>query len=228
MTEKNGGYFTLFEKLLWLCSVSVITISSVFSPNFHLVTTIASLLGVTALIFIAKGNVVGQYLIIVFSILYAIVSYEQRFFGEMITYAGMSLPSAIAACITWLKNPSTESRNEVRVGRMTAKKWTILCVASLLVTLAFYFILSALHTNKLIVSTVSVTTSFFAAMLLILRSPYYAIAYALNDVVLIVLWTFACLSSLAYLPMVLCFVVFLFNDSYGFYCWRKREKRQNG
>ncbi len=227
MKEKRSGYFTLFEIILWSCSVLVIAVSSVLSPDFHVLTTVASLLGVTALIFIAKGNVIGQYLIIVFSILYAIVSYEQRYFGEMITYAGMSLPSAVLACITWLKNPSAESQSEVRVGRMTAKKWTLLSVASLLVTVAFYFILAALETNNLLVSTVSVTTSFFAAMLLILRSPYYAVAYALNDIVLIVLWVFACVSSLAYLPMVLCFVVFLFNDSYGFFCWRKREKRQN-
>ncbi|MBQ8291180.1 MAG: nicotinamide mononucleotide transporter [Clostridia bacterium] len=224
--KKLLNYLSPFEWGLWLTSVAAIAISFTFGGAFHILTLIASLLGVTALIFIAKGNVLGQYLIIVFSILYAIVSYEQRYFGEMITYVGMSLPSAVVACVTWLKNPVEGKKSEVKIATMTGKKWTAVSIAALLVTIIFYFILAALHTNNLIVSTVSVTTSFFASMLLILRSPYYAVAYAANDIVLIALWTASSFVSLAYLPMVVCFLAFLANDLYGFYSWKKRQKTQ--
>ena len=39
---------------------------------------IASLVGVTSLIFIAKGNPIGQALIVVFSLLYGAISYSFR------------------------------------------------------------------------------------------------------------------------------------------------------
>ena len=94
------------------------------------------------------------------------------------------------------------------------------------VTAAFYFILKALHTANLIPSTVSVATSFLAVYLTFRRSPYYALAYAANDVVLILLWTLAAIEDLSYLSVIICFVMFLANDLYGFLNWRKMQKKQ--
>ena len=58
------------------------------------------------------------------------------------------------------------------------------------------------------------------------RSPFYAVDYATNDVVLIVLWTLAAVENISYISVVVCFVAFLANDIYGFINWRKIEKRQ--
>ena len=220
-------YFSPFEWTLWIGSVAVIALSFLLGGEFHILTLIASLVGVTALIFIAKGNVIGQFFVIVFSALYALVSLEQRYYGEMITYLGMSLPAAAVACVSWLKTPSKQGKNEVQVATMSATKWFWLVLSTILVTFAFYFILRFFNTNNLLVSTISVTTSFLASMLIILRSPYYALAYAANDIVLIVLWTFSSFLSIAYLPMVICFVAFLLNDLYAFYNWKRMQKRQN-
>ena len=225
--KKILSYFTLFEWLLWLGSVLAITLSFLLCGDFYPLTLIVSLLGVTALIFIAKGNVIGQFIIIVFSILYGIISWNFRYYGEMITYVFMSLPAAVFACVSWLKNPSKKGKSEVQVGTMSATKWIIVSTIAVVVTVVFYFVLKHFETQNLLPSTLSVTTSVFAAVLLYLRSPYYAVAYAANDVVLIVLWTLASLQSLAYLPMVVCFVAFLCNDLYGFINWKRMQKRQN-
>src|SRR5690606_37024781 len=100
-------------------------------------------------------------------------------------------------------------------------------IISTLVTIIFYFILEFLQTPNLIVSTISVFTSMFAAILMMYRVPYYAIAYAVNDIILIVLWILASISSISYIPMVLCFIIFLVNDLYAFIDWSKRRKIQN-
>ena len=99
-------------------------------------------------------------------------------------------------------------------------------VLALLVTVLFYFILKALGTANLLFSTISITTSFVASYLTFLRSPYYAIGYSANDIVLIILWILASVEDVSYLPMVACFVMFLFNDLYGFYNWRRMQTRQ--
>lgn len=219
-------FLSPFEWGLWICSALVITVSFFLGADRYLLTLVASLLGVSALIFIAKGNVIGQFLIIGFSILYGIISWKFRYYGEMITYVFMSLPSAIVACISWLRHPSKAGKAEVEISQMTAKKWIFLSLSAAAVTAAFYFILKYFDTANLPLSTLSVTTSFFAAMLLILRSPYYAIGYAFNDVVLIGLWVLASIKSISYLPMVFCFLTFLVNDSYGFINWKRMQKRQ--
>jgi nicotinamide riboside transporter PnuC len=94
------------------------------------------------------------------------------------------------------------------------------------VTAGVYFLLRALGTAQLVVSTISFVTSFGAAYLLIRRSQYYAVFYVLNDVVLIALWSLAFASGESVLPNVICFVVFFFNDAYGFYDWRRRARLQ--
>ena len=58
------------------------------------------------------------------------------------------------------------------------------------------------------------------------RSPYFALAYAMNDIVLIVLWVLASVLDIRYISVVVCFVAFLFNDIYGFISWHRMKKRQ--
>ena len=216
---------TKFEWGLWLFSLVGVLVCSLLSPDFHLIGTLASLLGVTSLIFIAEGKWQGQILIILFAMLYGLVSFEQRYFGEMITYLCMTSPMAIAAVISWFRHPFRDT-GEVAVRPIGWRGILWLAVSSAAVTVLFYFILGALGNAVLLASTLSVTTSFLASALTYLRSPYYALAYAANDVVLIVLWVTAAGQDLSCLPMVLCFAMFLANDLYGFFNWKRMEKRQ--
>lgn len=214
-----------FEWTLWAVSAIMVIAAFLIPEKKDIPSLIASLIGVTALIFIAKGMVLGQALTVAFAVGYGIVSWSQRYYGEMITYLCMSAPMAISAIVSWVKHPYKDSA-EVQVGKLSKRTWLFLSLAAAIVTVAFYFILQALGTANLLVSTLSVTTSFFAASLTFLRSPYYALGYSANDVVLIVLWVCSAVSDLSYLPMVLCFVMFLLNDLYGFFNWKRMEKRQ--
>lgn len=217
---------TKFELVLWILSLITVSASFLISSPPDYLTLAASLIGVTALIFVAKGYVLGQVLTVLFSVFYGIISFFFSYYGEMITYLLMTTPMAIMAIISWVRHPYKES-NEVEVSRLNGKKTIIMWVSALLVTAAFYFILKALGNANLLVSTISVTTSFLASYLTFCRSPYYALAYAANDIVLIILWVMASLTSLSYLPMVFCFIMFFLNDMYGFYNWRKMQKRQS-
>ncbi len=220
------SHLTKFEWILWSVSMASTLISFLFTKDGNIISLLASLVGVTALIFVAKGFVIGQILCVVFAILYGIVSYSQRYYGEMITYLGMSAPIAVLSVISWVRNPY-EGTPEVRVRTLTAKQKLSVAGLAIIVTAVFYFILKAIENASLIVSTISVTTSFIASYLTFLRSPYYALGYAANDIVLIILWTVSTLSDISYLPMLICFVMFLANDIYGFINWRKMLYRQN-
>ena len=96
------------------------------------------------------------------------------------------------------------------------------------VTVLFYFILNVFDTANIIPSTISVTTSFMAVYLTFRRSAYFALAYAANDIVLIILWVMAAMSNISYLSVSICFVMFLVNDVYGYINWsRMKERQQN-
>lgn len=225
--KKALKYFTPFEIALWTCSVTLISVAFGVFDGRNGLTLAASLIGATSLIFTAKGNAFGQILIIVFSVLYGIISYSFAYYGEMITYLGMSAPIAILAVVAWLKNPYAGGKAEVKVNRLSAGEHVFMWVLAAGVTAAFYFILEAFDTANLIPSTVSVTTSFVAAYLTFRRSPLYALAYAANDIVLIVLWAMASAEDITYVSVLICFVTFLVNDIYGFVSWSKMRKRQS-
>ena len=189
-------------------------------------TLASSLIGVTSLIFTAKGNPIGQILMIVFSLLYGYISFVFTYYGEMLTYLCMTMPMAIFALISWLKNPYKKNKAEVKVNRLKKGEPVFMWIATAIITLIFYFILSAFHTKNIIPSTISVTTSFLAVYLTFRRNPFYAIGYAANDIVLIVLWILATIENTSYLSVVVCFVTFFANDIYGFISWQKMAKKQ--
>lgn len=190
-------------------------------------TLTASLIGVTSLIFNAKGNPVGQALMVVFGLIYGAISYSFAYYGEMITYLGMSVPMAVFALVSWLRNPYKGNRAEVKVNRVGKGELVFMCFLTLLVTIAFFFILKFFNTANLALSTISITTSFIAVYLTFRRSPYFALAYAANDVILIGLWILASISDARYISVVVCFIAFLVNDIYGYISWQRMRKRQS-
>ena len=215
-----------FELILWISSLIVITISFLIPEKKEIFNLIASLIGVTALIFIAKGYVIGQVLIVIFAVFYGVISFFTQYYGEMITYLGMSAPIAMAAVISWLRHPYEDTK-EVKVNKLKPIQIVFMLLIAIAVTIAFYFILGFFGTANLLLSTFSVFTSFVAASFTFMRSPYYGFCYAMNDLVLIVLWILAAIKDISYIPMIFCFVMFLANDLYGFINWLRMRKRQS-
>ena len=214
------------EWWLWSISMLIVTVSNLVGGSFDVLTLAATWVGITSLIFAAKGNVWAQFLMVAFSILYGIISFRFRYWGEMITYLGMTLPMAVWSAVTWLRNPSAGSKSEVAIRKLEKKHFLFLLVLSIVVTGAFYSILRWLETPNIVFSTLSVTTSFLAASLTMLRSSYYALGYAANDLVLIVLWGLAAAKDPVYIPVIINFMIFFMNDMYGFISWKKRERTQ--
>ncbi len=93
-------------------------------------------------------------------------------------------------------------------------------------TTVFLHILDWFHTTNIIPGTLSVTTSFLAVYLTFRRCPAFALAYAANDIVLIVLWTPASAAATRYIPVTVCFAAFLVNDVYGYISWQRMKRRQ--
>ena len=220
------NYFTITEIILWIVSFTLLTLSFFIFDGKDVVSYISSVVGVTSIIFLAKGNVIGHILMIAFGVFYTIISYTMTYYGEMVICLGMSLPMSILAVFSWVKNPFNNKKVEVKINNIKLKECIFMIFLAIIVTTIFYFILSCLNTANIIFSTLSIATSFTATYLSYRRSEYFALAYTLNDVVLIVLWVLATIQNVAYLSVATCFSVFLANDLYSFINWKKMKKRQ--
>ena len=225
-TKPKKRYFSTFEILLWSVSMLFIVGSYLLFDRSNLFSLMSSIIGITSLLFVAKGNPIGQIIMVIFCIMYGIISYSFAYYGEVITYLGMSLPMAVCALVAWLRNPYKNKKSEVKINIITKREICFMLFLSVIVTVAFYFILDYFNTANIIPSTISVLTSFAAAYLLFRRSPYFALVYALNDIVLIVLWVLATMTDTSYISVVVCFIVFLANDLYSFFNWQRMQRKQ--
>ena len=221
------SYFSKIDIFLWSSSVLLIIGSFFMFDKENYLTLLASLIGVTSLIFSAKGNPFGQLLMVCFSLLYGIISFSFAYYGEMITYLGMTMPMAVFSLISWLRNPYKENKAEVKVNAISKKETLFMWIGAVAITALFYFVLKHFHTANIIPSTLSVTTSFVAVYLTFRRSPLFALAYATNDIVLIILWIMASAHDIRYISVVVCFIAFLINDIYCYISWQKMKIRQS-
>jgi len=219
-------YFSRSERVLWCSSVILIAVSFCAFDRENYLTLLASLIGVTSLVFNAKGNPFGQFLMVIFSLLYGVISFRFAYYGEMITYLGMTMPMAVFALVSWLKNPYNGNKAEVRVNTISRRETVWMWIGTAAVTALFYFLLKQLNTANIVPSTISVTTSFLAVYLTFRRSPGFALGYAANDIVLIILWIMASRNDSRYISVVVCFAAFLANDLYGYVSWQRMKLRQ--
>ena len=212
--------------MIWLFSVTAVVVAGFAAGEGDFLAILSSAVGAASLVFIAKGDIFGQFLVIAGAILYAAVSYKLAYYGEMIISAVMVIPISVMSVITWAKHRFKEEVREIEIKNVSKKELAFILFGAAAVSFAFYFVLKYFNTSRLIISTVSVATSFSAACLLVKRSPYYAFAYILNDIVLIIMWSLAAADDAAYLSMAVCFGVYLINDNYGLINWRRIQTRQ--
>lgn len=223
--KKLSKNWALWEVVFLLTSIVAVSICFFISPERSVLSFISSICGITTVFFLAKGLFFAPITDIIYNCLYAAVSIVSFYYGEAIIYIVIMMPISISSLITWLKNKNKDEAT-VKVNKIKPKEWLFLAIACVAITIGFYFLLKVLNTSQLIVSTISIITSVIGAYLLLRRSSYYAIAFILNDVILIVLWGLTTLTSgLMYLPTTLSFIVFLVNDTYGFIRWKKEEKK---
>ncbi len=224
--SKLKSYFNKYDVCLFLISFIILTTVFIVFDRTNYFTLIMSILSVIMLILIAKGNVIGEILSVGFCTFYAVVSHKNKYYGELITYLFMTMPMAILSIFSWLKNPYEKNKFQVKVNKITFKEIFFMLLLTVVVTWIFYFILKYFDTANLFFSTLSISTSFIAVYLTFRRSEYYALGYALNDIILIVLWSLATANDIQNVLLVACFVVFFINDLYGFISWSNMKKSQ--
>ena len=106
---------TTFELALWVCSAVVVAASY----------------------FLSKSEASSSLLSLVFSVLYGIISFRTKYYGEMLTYLLMSAPAAGAAVIAWLKHPFSGDKTQVEINHLSCRECIFMTFLAAVTTVAF-------------------------------------------------------------------------------------------
>ena len=214
-----------FEKILLFGSIIIVSIVGIVFKS-DVLTVSCSIVGIITALLLAKGKNLGQVFGLLITILYSIVSYKNKYYGEVLIYALLMLPMYVIGIITWI-NHKNEKTNSVEINSIKKKEWIIVSFIFAGLFVGIYYLLKAFNTSELVVSTISVLASLFAVYLQIRRSKYSFSFYIVNDIILMFLWGIPVIhGSYILVPMLLNPTINFINDAYGFYNWKKTERIQ--
>lgn len=220
---KNSG-IKWFEYLY--CSLFVLLntiLGIVFNSSWLII--VYSIVVIISVFLLTKGNFVGNILQVIASIMYAIISFNSKYFGETITCLLINLPVYSISIVTWLKNRQSNS-NTIKINKIKIKETIAISFASVAIFVLLYFMLKAFNTANLVVSTISMTLSVIATYLVMRRCEYNFVFYLLQNLISIVLWLPIVYANIAYLPTVVNFCIFAILNTTGIINWAKLKKNQ--
>ena len=216
--------WTKFEKwFLILGTIAAIALTIIFKATWIDLTY--TLLYFWTALLLAKGKYFCYIIGIISTFFYAIVSYTNSYYGEVIIAMCCTLTLMIIGLINWLKHQ--DDTNTVIVKEVTKKELLLLLVSQLIMFFGYYYLLKAFNTNNLLISTISVVASIIASYLSARRSEYCFVGFIINDLILIVLWSIPLFSgNYNIIAIVICPVLLLINDIYGVYNWKRIKRKQ--
>ena len=223
MIKKYFKNWNLYEKLYLTIGiistiiVTLITKSSIISMLYVITYITNALLS-------SKGKPECYIFGFTGIIFYGYLSYQQKYFGELIIILFMSIPVMIMGVISWLKNKDDES---IIINTLSKKEIILVILSQVIMFFLYYYILKLFNTSMLVTSTLSIIMSLLALYFGSRRSEICYYFYILNDIVGIALWIMPILNGEKAMFSVLFGPILLFvNDIYGIYNWKKLKKKQ--
>jgi len=218
MIEKIKKYFSEWNKFesYFLIIGIVISILSSLIFNGTIIYTLYTLTYFITTLLTAKGKVECFFVGFVSVFFYAIISFNQAYYGELLITVFLTMPIMIIGIVSWLKHKAQEENVVIMA-----------FVSQLIFFWIYYFILNMFNTDLLIISSISIVVSVLATYFEARRSEISIYCYTINDIILIILWLIPVLSGDKGLITVLIgLVLLLMTDLYGIYNWNILKKKQ--
>jgi len=223
---KTWKGYNVIDLILISLGVIVVAISGIlFNSKWYII--ISTLLGLLCVFTQAKGKIATQFIGIIYFCFYIFISYSQKYYGEALLYILIMLPMYIYGVIHWLSHRDKEENVVIVRSNLSAKEWCLSGFAFVIVAIGVYFILKALNTAQLIISSLSFLSMLPAVYLLIRRCKWNQVAFLINDFIVPILWIFLVVQGdLSFLPMCIYHIFQITYDIYGLIEWIKLEKKQ--
>ena len=225
MVKKYFSDWNSFEKLyLFFGYVIAITTTIVFKGR--LISALYTMTYITNALLTAKGKVESYIFGFTGIIFYGIISFNQRYYGELIILIFMSLPLMIMGVLEWLKNRDNKSDNII-ISTLSKKEIVLAFLSQVLLFGIYYIILKSFNTSEPIIGSLSIVMSLLALYFGARRSEISYFCYLANDVVIITLWLIPILNGdKAILSVLIGPLLLTINDVYGIYNWRRLKRLQ--
>ncbi len=184
---------------------------------------VSAIAGVACVVCTGKGKLSAYLFGTINTLLYAIISYKARFYGEVMLNALYYFPMQFYGIYVWSKHMNEET-HEVEKKEMQPRRKILLGIIVAGATAVYGFILQTLGGTLPYVDALSTVVSVVAMIISIKMYAEQWILWIVVDVVTVIMWAFAFMQGSDSIATLLMWVVYLVNAFLMYAKWMKEAR----
>lgn len=210
-------------EILWIAIATAVVLGVSIYWKDTAIGIFAALTGIWCVILTGKGKLSSFWFGTINTVLYAIVAWKARYWGEVMLNLIYYVPMNFVGMYMWSKNINEETE-EVIKKRLSFKGSIIayFCVAA--GTVGYGFILKLIDGTLPFIDAMSTVFSIFAQILCVKRYMEQWVLWVIVDVVTVIMWVYAFINGTGDMATVLMWSVYLVNAIIMLVKWNKDTK----
>ena len=211
-------------EVIWLLSATAVILGLSIYWKDSAVGIAAALTGIWCVILTGKGKLSSFWFGTINTVLYAIVAWQAKYWGEVMLNLLYYLPTNFIGLYMWSKNMNN-STDEVVKKRLSLKSSIIAYGSIIVATFGYGFVLKLMNGTLPFVDSMSTIFSIFAQILCIKRCMEQWVLWIVVDVVTVGMWTYAFINKTGDIATVLMWTIYLINGIIMLIKWLKDSKK---
>lgn len=210
-------------EVLWLFIASAIITGLSIYWGDNLMGIVSATTGVICVICTGKGKLSAYVFGAINTLLYAIIAYKARYYGEVMLNAFYYFPLQFYGFYVWSKHMNQDTK-EVKKIRMGSKSRIIMLAAVGAATLLYGLLLKILGGSLPYIDALSTVVSVVAMIISIKMYAEQWLLWIIVDVVTIVMWAFSFIQGQDNIATLLMWVVYLVNAFIMMRKWNREAR----
>lgn len=203
---------------LVLSTVIMIVLSVIWGDN--ILALISGITGIIGVVLAAKGKV-STYLFATINVaIYAWLTFSNHLYGEFMLNAFYYIPMNFVGFYLWSRHKDEES-GDVEGKTLTLKQLVILLLAVTVIVVIYWQILSHIGGQLALIDAMSTVFSVVALIMQVARYAEQWLLWIIVNVVSVAMWALLLGKDPSAVTMVVMWVAYLFNSTYGYINWKK-------
>lgn len=210
-------------EVLWMAVATAVIVGLSIYWGDNARGIIAATTGVICVILTGKGKMSCYLFGLVNTILYAWISFEAKYFGEVMLNALYYVPMQFVGWFMW-KNHMNAKTKEVEKTKLNLKLEIVLLVTSIICIYGYGLLLKKMGGNLPFIDSMSTCLSVLAMILSVKRLMEQWVLWIVVDVVTVYMWFVDYINGGTDIATLLMWIVYLFNAIVMLVKWYKESK----
>ena len=211
-------------EIIWLIFATAVILGVSLYWKDSITGIMAALTGIWCVILTGKGKLSSFWVGTINTLLYAIVAWKARYWGEVMLNLIYYVPMNFVGIYMWSKNMDQQT-DEVLKKRLSMKSGIVAYSCVAIGTVGYGFILKFMNGTLPFIDSMSTVFSVFAQFLCVKRCMEQWVLWIIVDVVTVIMWTYAFINGTGDMATVLMWSIYLINAIIMLVKWTKETNK---